>query len=191
MVVLLNQCWNIDFVYTFSAYEFFPKFLLIYYQDHHLLQCAKWCDLAVNIFKWFLSIPANIRVSNNKACTFCNRMIGQILFSISECNILFLNARYLSWSFVGISVNCSSYDGTLFNGGVSLFNSNFWTLDSIALFLLVTSNSLLHWLLLMICSEQVSAGNVTVSIHPAVHELSVFESIWWVLFSEIGSLLDS
>ena len=109
-IVILHFGNLIPSVYTFSAEEFYPIFLLICYQEYHLSQCAKCCNPVISkvvasynhtclhellgsillwlcfpVFNRFSSISAN-NESNNEACTFWKRMIGQNLFIICESN---------------------------------------------------------------------------------------------------------
>ena len=141
----------------------------MYYQEHHLFQYAKWCNPVISelvdsymssvrapgkyltltlcfpVFNRSLSVSPNIESPTMRHVPLGKGRSGK------TC-LLFVNVMYLSWYFLRISVNCSSYDGNLFNGGVTLFLSGFWKLESIALYPLVTSDSLLHWSLLMVCS---------------------------------------
>ena len=169
-IVILHFGNLIPSVYTFSAEEFYPRFPLMFYQEYHLSQCAKWCNPVISkvvasynhtclhehlgsILLW-LCFPVFNRFSsisaNNESLTMRHVPFGKG-WSGKTC-LLFVKVMNLPWYFLRISVSCSLHDATLFNGGMTLFNSGFWTSEWIAFYPLVTSDLLLHWSLLMVCS---------------------------------------
>ena len=147
-------------IYIFG-WRILSKIPLMYYQEHHLFQCAKWCNPVIS--EVVASCNHTYRLYKHLGSILLWPCVFQILsdfrlfqptLSLQQVNdrtkpfgkewsdktcLLFVNVMYLPRYFLGISVDCSHMMGLYLMEGYLLFNSGFWTLDSITLYPLVTS----------------------------------------------------